>query len=116
VQSVIHMILDGVAEAETETNETLAVLRINARALSLSVTRSPDCFPEAVSVLKHHGFTLSSFGDENRFLDLMTEPVLRFLSDTFHVHRGWLSGVKQLCHHHPWLVQTPNADSTNSIA
>jgi hypothetical protein len=92
MQSIIHMILDSAAESET--NSTLGVLRdIHQRFLTLLQTHDID-FPQAVSVLRHHGFTLSAFADENRLLDLLTEQVLRYLSDTFHVNRGWLSGVE----------------------
>ena len=93
LQSVIHMVLDCAAEAKA--NEVLTTLRvIHERFLFLLRVHKID-FPEAASILRQYGFTLSCFADENRLLDLLTEEVLRFLVDTFHVERGWLSGVQK---------------------
>ncbi|MGA8597281.1 MAG: hypothetical protein WB676_21415 [Bryobacteraceae bacterium] len=92
-QAVIGMILDGVAESTL--NETSAVLRtIRERFFYLFEAHHID-MPGIVSVLKEYGFRLSTLSNGDALLDLLTTDAIRYISELFHIERGWLSGSSE---------------------
>lgn len=91
VQSLISMILDGVAEV-TE-NRTAGTLRtIRERFFYLFEIHRID-LPGLISVMQPHGFTLSTLDSSARLLDLLDKKALQYLADTFFVQPEWLSGA-----------------------
>lgn len=101
-QSVITMILDGVAEATSDpVAGTLRTMRerffhvFNAHKLDL---------PGIVSVMSPMGFKLSDLSNSNRMLDLLDRKVLQHLAQTFFVQIEWVSGASD------FPVSTGNID------
>lgn len=93
LQSVVTMILDGVAEASAEpVSATLRTMR--ERLLLLLNTHGLD-LPASADLLKELGFTLSVFDDATRLTDLLDERALRHVATIFDVRREWLSGASE---------------------
>ena len=93
VQSIISMILDGVAQ--TNNNPITSIIqKIEERFLHLFKAHDMS-LTDITTVMKDFGFTLGSFQKSSHssgFLDLLNPTSIRFLSDTFHVDPQWLSG------------------------
>jgi hypothetical protein len=91
VQSVIGMILDGVAETTlSDTNGKLRTLR--ERFFFLMQAHGLD-LPDVVDVMHEHGFTLSALGSAERLSDLLTKSTLKHVAETFGVEPEWLSAA-----------------------
>lgn len=94
-QSVISMILDGVAEigaAPAPVDPTLEGLR-TIRKRFFHVFRSHDLdLPSLVSIMKPHGFSLSVLGDEARSLALLNQESLSHVAEAFYIEKDWLTG------------------------
>lgn len=91
VQSVISMILDGVAEASLD--EPIGGLRAIRERFFLLFAEHGFDLPGIASLLAPQGFTLSALGHHDRLLDLLSQPTLHHLATTFHVRTEWLSGI-----------------------
>jgi hypothetical protein len=96
-QSVIGMIIDGVAEATLGTASGLdkarALLRtMQQRFFELFEAHEVD-LPGIVSILKGHEFRLSALSSSEVLLDLLTTDTLRYLADLFCIEASWLSGA-----------------------
>lgn len=90
VQSLISIILDGVAE--TTLDKTSGTLRsIRERFFYLFQTHELDSLG-IISVMKSHGFTLSSLENSAQFLDLIDQKSRQYLVETFFVRPEWISG------------------------
>ncbi|MGK5065182.1 hypothetical protein [Janthinobacterium sp. LB3P112] len=92
VQSVISMILDGVAEM-TVDNTSGALRTIRERFFYLFQSHELD-LPGIVSVMKQQGFTLSTLDNPARILDLLDQKAIRHLAETFFVRPEWISGAR----------------------
>jgi len=92
VQSLISMILDGVAEM-TVDNTSGALRTIRERFFYLFQTHQLD-LPAIVSVMKTQGFTLSVLDNPTRLLDLLDQKAIQHLAETFFVHPKWISGAR----------------------
>jgi hypothetical protein len=91
VQSLITMILDGVAVATMD--DTAGSLRtIRERFFYLFNAHKLD-LPAIVSVMKGHGFTLSALDDGSRLLDLLSQEAIRHMASTFFVRAEWVSAA-----------------------
>lgn len=90
VQSLIGMILDGVAEMTTD-NTAGALRTIRDRFFYLFQEHKLD-LPGIISVMKNHGFTLSALESSGRHLDLLDQKAIHFMADTFFVRPEWLWG------------------------
>ena len=89
-QSLIAMILDGVAEAST--NKTASALRSMRERFFYLFEAHGVNMPQIVSILSHRGFTLSALNDQNRLLDLLTHENIVYISSLFSIDPQWLSG------------------------
>ena len=75
-------------------DETTATLqKINERFFSLFQAHEIN-LPGVVSVMKQHGFTLSTLGNPDRVLDLLDQKTIHYLADTFFVSPEWISGAR----------------------
>lgn len=91
VQSLIAMILDGVAVATMD--DTASSLRtIRERFFYLFSAHDLD-LPAIVSVMKGNGFTLSALEDGSRLLDLLSQEAIRHMANTFFVRAEWISAA-----------------------
>jgi len=91
-QSLISMILDGVAEITVDnTSGTLRTIR--ERFFYLFQTHQLD-LPGIVSVMKTQGFTLSALDNQARLLDLLDQKAIQHLAETFFVRTEWISGAR----------------------
>lgn len=89
LQSIIGMILDGVAETTlSDTNGKLRTLR--ERFFYVMQQHGLD-LPDIVDVMQDFGFTLSALGSADRLLDLLTKPTITHVADVFGVEAAWLS-------------------------
>lgn len=95
VQSLISMILDGVAEMTLDNQTALMLQKINERFFTLFQAHEID-LPGIVSVMKEHGFTLSALGRPDRVLDLLDQESIQYLAKTFFVRPEWISGARDL--------------------
>lgn len=94
VQSLIAMILDGVAVATMD--DTAGSLRtIRERFFYLFGVHKLD-LPAIVSVMKEHGFTLSALDDGSRLLDLLSQDAIRHMASTFFVRAEWISAASDV--------------------
>lgn len=89
-QSVINMILDGVAETTMEPVSS-SLRMITDRFFHLFDAHKLD-LPNIVSVMAPAGFKLSDLNNGNRILDLLDRKALNYVAETFFVRREWLSG------------------------
>lgn len=101
LQSIIGMILDGVAEVTV--SETAGQLRsIRERFVFLTGAHGLD-LPDVVDLMADHGFTLSALGSADRLLDLLTRNAITYVADVFHVDAAWLAGTQDYsCRHRNW--------------
>ena len=91
VQSLISIILDGVAEMTVDnTSGTLRTIR--ERFFYLFQTHHLD-LPSIVSVMKAHNYTLSSLDNPARLLDLLDNKSIQYLAKIFFVRPEWISGA-----------------------
>ncbi len=74
--------------------------------------------PSVVPVLlRDFAFPLSALDDDDRLADLMTEELIAFMCDTFHVERAWLRGGAQRAtlHRSAWY-KCPDAFCAGVVA
>lgn len=90
VSSVISSILDSVATATTKSVDA-ELQTIRARFFELFQAHDFD-LPGIVAVMRDHGFSLATLGNEEKLLELLTSEALAHLASTFHVRSEWLSG------------------------
>lgn len=89
-QSLISMILDGVAEDTlNSTSETLRLIR--ERFFRIFEAHQLD-LPSIISVMDEHGFTLSTLDNPTQILDLLNQKSIQHLSQTFFVRPEWIRG------------------------
>lgn len=102
-QAVINMILDGVAQASTDS--TAGTLRtIRERFFFLFQAHKLD-LPGIVSVMKPYGFRLSDLDNASRLLDLIDQASIQHVAQTFFVEPDWVSGVSS------WPVRTERIET-----
>jgi hypothetical protein len=90
-QSVINMILDGVAESTMDaTSGVLKTMR--ERFFYLFSAHRLD-MPSVISVMAGHGFKLSDLENSARLLDLLDRDAIHHLAETFFVRPSWVSGA-----------------------
>jgi len=68
-------------------------------------------------LLRDFDFPLSALDDDDRLSDLLTEDLIAFMCDTFHVERAWLRGESQRAtlHRRAWY-KCPDAFCVNLVA
>ncbi len=91
VQSVISMILDGVALTTVDAPSG-GLRAIRERFFMLFGEHGFD-LPGISTLLAPQGFTLSALGNNDRLLDLLTHPTLDHLAATFFVRSDWLTAA-----------------------
>lgn len=92
IQSLIGLILDGVAETTIGTVDgRLKTMR--DRFFYVFEAHQLD-LPKTAEIMAGHGFSLSALGDANKLLDLMTRPALDHIAGTFHVGVDWLAATR----------------------
>jgi hypothetical protein len=92
-QSVVNMILDGVAETTMDpVSSTLGTIR--DRFFHVFEAHGLD-LPNIVSVMSPQGIKLSDLANNNRLLDLLNRKMMSFITETFFLRSDWLSGSSE---------------------
>lgn len=89
--TMISTLLDGIVEASRDAPAS-AVRTIRERLIFLLETHGMS-YPVAAALLQQYGFTLSTFENPSRLVDLMTPQAIEFIAYSFRVSRQWISAA-----------------------
>ncbi len=89
--SLISMILDGVAE--TNTDATTGILRTIRERFFYVFQSHGLTLLDVVDLMKGYGFSLSSLENNNQVLNLLTRDAIRYVANMFFCSQKWLMGA-----------------------
>ena len=109
-QSVINLILDGVAQATTD-GPTSQLRTMCERFFRVMSAHGLD-LPTVVELMREHHFLLSALGTSERLLDLLTIDAIEHVSTIFGVDPKWLGAAQDSavgeCSDVKWYKEVPN--------